>query len=89
VEGKVRFLQAVDERVGHLDRDGSLDALDRVDTLPQPVEERADLEPGQRRAEAEVGAEAERQVVVGGPGDVEGIRSIEVGRISVGGCVGE
>src|SRR5690606_8248647 len=62
---------AADERPGH--DLGAGDPRRRADVGQAPqqlLEEHPQFEAGQRGAEAEVGAEAERDVVVGGAGDV-------------------
>ena len=58
-----------------------------LDAAHELLEERADLETSQRSAEAEVCAEAERQVVVGVAREVESLRFGEVRRIAVGRAV--
>ena len=60
-----------------------------VDPLPESIEEGADLQTGQRGAEAEVGAEAERDVMVRRAGEVEGLGVVEMGRIPIRGTVGQ
>ena len=44
-----------------------------IDPLPESIEEGADLQTGQRGAEAEVGTETERDVMVRRAGEVEGL----------------
>ena len=57
---------------------------DRAHPAHELLEEHPDLEPGQRGAETEVGAEPERDVLVGLAGHVEALGIVEVRRVAVG-----
>ena len=63
--------------------------LEMIDPLPESIEEGADLQTGQRGAEAEVGTETERDVMVRRAGEVEGLGVVEMGRIPIRGAVGQ
>src|SRR3954469_7078371 len=76
-------VDAVHEGVGE-EVDAAGDHLDLAHPAYELLEEHLDLEPCERGTEAEVGAEPERDVVVGRAGDVVALGIVEVLRVAVG-----
>src|SRR4051794_38237908 len=82
LERDPRLAQAEHERVGHLDR--IADRAHRLHSADQLFEEHPDLEASEARSEAEVGADAESEVVVGPSRYIKVFGVSEVRRIAVG-----
>ena len=58
--------------------------------VPQPRADRSlELEPGKMRPQAEMGADAEGEVMIVPSAEIEAVGLVEGGRIPVGGCVGD